>query len=690
MRILLIGIASLLSVSILIGQSPHWQAQDASTFDYNATAIVRINFDNVASHSTNDTVAFFVGNDIRGLGVPVTVGSEVLHYVTFFSNQATEVMDIMVYIGSEDQTFDALEQVLFEVYGVIGTVDTPFDVNCYLNASPLISVLSLPTLQNVEGQPLDTVNLNDYLVYDGSNPIVWSYVANADLNMSILDSLLVIEAQSGFVGSTIIEVIAAEDITNGNSNNSFMNVIIDTLYQDPLFIAEIIKGALQGTDFDTFDLSFFETQYDGNCLDFDYYPVLEAAVNPDAKPNWTFNEGGGNTMSMVFKTMYTPKHNFQHPMDELAVYVDGVIRGAGQKVMHQGDIHYNITLNGTVQESSPIVVHFYSDTLKQIFIDTTIYTFDPSAVVGNADDPVVRDYSPLIPNIYGEDSLEIFVNDLTWLGEQKFDFFAYDCNYSAVMNDTILGTFCVTDDASNLTTYYIDMDGDGIGSPILYTSACLGSYIGWSDQGTDCNDADPNSTNVDYTLIITESSVVPNDGHVCSNTLVDLSLSGISSVVWSNGSSNLTTMYTILQDSTILFSMTDSVGCVQTDSVSLVVETNVVTEGGNAGPGTLRSVIECAEEGAILYYDQPVLDSSTVVNTLNIDKDLTIQGLAPSLRPIIYFDYQTMPNGINILANKSINLKNVDIIIKNNVSQNATIQGEGVLYIIGFSHVGVE
>jgi hypothetical protein len=179
--------------------------------------------------------------------------------------------------------------------------------------------------------------------------------------------------------------------------------------------------------------------------------------------------------------------------------------------------------------------------------------------------------------------------------------------------------------------------------------------------------------------------VIPNDGHICSGTSTALSITGGSSYMWSNGATTATIL--VNPDTTINYSVTitSSEGCTRDTIIPITVETNVITNNQNSGPGSIRSVLECVAENGDVYFDQPINDHANVTSPIDISKNVRLIGLSPSIRPYISLDLGTNDTNIQLQTGKTLTLKDVDLIIVNQNGNKPCITGNGVLSVTGIS-----
>lgn len=96
-------------------------------------------------------------------------------------------------------------------------------------------------------------------------------------------------------------------------------------------------------------------------------------------------------------------------------------------------------------------------------------------------------------------------------------------------------------------------------------------------------------------------------------------------------------------------------------------ECGKVTNPADSGTGTLRHAIACINVGGTVFYDQPNTASTLLVNNLEINKSLTIEGLNSEEKPLITVDFTGISTaGIIIAGNSSVYFKNIDISGANN------------------------
>jgi len=73
-----------------------------------------------------DMIAAFVGDEVRGVATPTSLGSETIFFMLVYSNNSNETLSFKAYDASNDEVVDLAESGTFEANGVVGSVSSPF------------------------------------------------------------------------------------------------------------------------------------------------------------------------------------------------------------------------------------------------------------------------------------------------------------------------------------------------------------------------------------------------------------------------------------------------------------------------------------------------------------------------------------------------------------------------------------
>jgi len=683
-------------------QNPNWIAPDAVLFDFTASAITTVYLDDIRSDNELDRVSFFVNGEIRGLSVPIDIGnSEYRHFITLYSNEATEMMDIKVYHADTDEVYDVATPLSFGVQNIYGSVDIPLELDVYPENDAPIYLTPIAAKTTIEGLAFDPIDMEDYLVQVDPNQVEWTYTANPDLVVSFSGSIMSVEDAAGFNGTTSLVVRATEISMTANQSNlgakslpvaqyaeTIIEYTVTPLYAAPAWSAIPGQGIVVGGAFSAISLDSFEYQYGGDSIIYDYEPIIMESGVPVSNPDWVMEVNFSTNMTITAQVNYTPKYQFDHEDDALVAFIDDEVRGIALKNVNSG--LYYLTVSGAADEDGMVSVGFYSGEMKKIFTLVNVSQFEPHKIEGSVENPVILEMAPMIPVVSpnpiqgGEYSMPIDIIDVDYVGTEYFKIFAYDPLYPDYLNADTSASFCVVADSSMLTFWYADTDGDGFGDPNVFFASC-DSIAGYVSNLFDCQD-----TGMEEALIIfvvSESSgSTPNDSIVCSGDNAVIDVTEGAEYSWSNGGTGQ--FISVDPDSTSTYSVTvtfDS-GCKDFGSIDLFVEEKVVKNEANIGFNSLRSVFECIVEGDTITYNQPIVSSSFINEPLIIDKNVYIYGLDDDNRPKISFDFNQTITGLQIQNSKSLILNNIDLEFIN-LGSNTSLTGSGDLKVTGVTKV---
>lgn len=703
-----------LSAIDIQAQNPNWSSPLASNYQFTASVIAAVRFNNMPSNSLLDSIAFFDGNEIRGLGTAIPIGNGIYrHFVTLYSNQAIDTLSIHVYYHGTNYIYDVQNPFVFKVQNIQGSVDNPYVINIYPENNAPIGIQAVPPQYTVEGLAFLPIDMAQYLIQPDNNPVVWSYTPNDSLIVSFIGSQLNVSGANGFTGHTSLVVRATEQAMNalmqdnennnlsspgGNGNRSIPQIIqfaettisfnVTPLYDAPLWQPVIPnEGIIQGGQFGNVSLHDYENLYEGPFIKYDYIPVIEESIPVEPRPTWTVSQNFGTTMSVLAKLQFTPKYHFHHVDDVLAAFAGSEIRGvATQNAIN--DIYY-LSIGGAVSDTQTITLKFYSGEMKKVSILDSFFQFQPFGIVGNDTAPLIIELASIVPIVpdtlvpNGIYSMPINIIDPDFIGTQKFKFMAMDPLYPDYLRDETIAAYCIVADSSDLTTYYEDADGDGLGNSNSTLHACTISE-GYVTNDDDCNDNDP--FNMGATLSIVENSGTPNDGMICSsiNTVISIDQAA-QSYLWSTGQTSQSIAVNPASTSTYSVTITFGTSCIDTQTTTIFVEGAIVMNDQNTGFGSLRNVLECAVEGDSISYNYPLNNSSHLTESLLIVKDITIYSASP-INPEITIDFNAALNGIMLSPNKSLYLENINIKSLNHSAQN-TFSGTGQVIIQGSTNI---
>ena len=442
-------------VQYLGAQNPNWTAPKSTDYSFTASAISTIYLNGIKSDNAGDRIAFFVGNELRGLSTPVHLGGQQYqHFVTIYSNVSKELMSVKIYHQSTDLVYDVATPIEFEVQNIYGSVDNPMAFNIYDDNDAPIFLNSVPFQVTLEGLPFKDIDMMDYLVQPDEQGVEWSYTPNSNLSASFTGSILHVEGVPNFTGYTTLTVRATElpmtttlnhrpNQTNSRAPTAHfaettIGFYVTPGYAGPAWYTVPSQGIVIGNEFTPVNLHDYEYQYGGPAIQYDYIPLIQENVPPETKPSWTFTGNYQTNMSIVARVDYTPKYQFHHADDILAAYIDNEIRGLATLDKESG--LYFISIGGSATEMELVTIKFYSGAMKKLFELEDVFPYESHQIYGEVDNPYLLEFAPIVPDyfrlsncrwIYGNG---VDVVDTTYLGTEFFRFYAFDPTYPSLFD----------------------------------------------------------------------------------------------------------------------------------------------------------------------------------------------------------------------------------------------------------------
>jgi hypothetical protein len=488
--VLWVGIVGLLSQ--VIGQMPNWSPPVAGDFQYSATALAQVFFEEELQTHPGDRLAVFDGGQIRGLSS--NIGG--FHFLTVYSNVPQESLDIFYYSAERDSVYLALTPFTFVVGAHQGSFGDPFPVLVYQGNDAPIDLLPLPDVLGLQSFPLEPIDLGPYLVSLDGDPVVWSVLPHGQIQTQINGSQLQLIPSAEFTGMAVLTLVATEVTDNAYQASTELLVTIVPLYSGPGFVVVPGQGTVVGTSFVNLcdetssiilQLSDFEEAALG-CVSYDYLPVVQVEEPATPRPDWEVTQTFPNNFSVVASVVYTPNFPLTGADNLLMATVNGQIRGVAPPFLQSGEIRYYLNVGGGPGDEE-VLLHFYSQERGLIYQWKDTLTYLAGSQLGSQQEPLLVDVSPLLPLVDELGQVEMVIQYPAWIGEQSFTYFAYDCAFPAFLNSSSVASYCVVSSEQELTYYYRDNDGDGYGDVHVFTRNCSAPQ-GYVDIGLDCRDDD--------------------------------------------------------------------------------------------------------------------------------------------------------------------------------------------------------
>ncbi len=457
MRITSLVILLILKLNHLSADPPEWSVDpNAFTQSINMTSQLYIN--DVLNADADNIIGVFVNDELRGFAQAQVFGSEAYYFLTVYSNTPSlDQLDFKVYVDSEDAIFEIEESLAYnEVNSSI-----IYELNSYLDIDQPISLSTIPGQTQVEGFPIDSIYLPDYLIQIDDDPIVWTYSSDPEITLSIIDDWLYIQPfEPDWTGTTMYTVTATEQTTNAYAATQSNSLTIIPDYGPPEW--DNLDGQKIGKNqnFRTFDLDESTLPYGGTSLAYNYFMTQSMGVVPNE--NWSFSAKNFQyNMSVTARVSYG---NTDHAniADRLLAYIDGELVGVTRPKIISGIPLYFLTVYSNVTNVE-VELKVYDDEYDQLYTLPNTITFQNGAEYGTPDHPVSLNTAPLDLEINNDGTVVIDRILADWVGTQSIAFIAYDTFQPLINADTIFADFTVADEyapqVSGIANQYIQQGG---------------------------------------------------------------------------------------------------------------------------------------------------------------------------------------------------------------------------------------
>lgn len=269
----------LLSVNVALADTPDW-AVNSPAFSNSMVIVGAIFTDKTESLDTNDIVAAFVNGEVRGVS-HLSYQEDIDRYLAFmivYSNTSNEQINFKLYDASEDQEFDVVTTLDFEVNGLVGDPGSPYVwSNQTLNDQTIVEAFSFP-----ETLGISTITTNEVIA-----PVTYG------IDLSQLTASFAVSE-----GATV--TISDQPQESGITTNDFTESVIYTVLsedeqQRKEYTVNVIYANLPPTDL-LLSNQFIRENSSPSAL------IGEiSAIDDDADHTFTLVEGEGDSNNSSFR-----------------------------------------------------------------------------------------------------------------------------------------------------------------------------------------------------------------------------------------------------------------------------------------------------------------------------------------------------------------------------------------------------
>ena len=215
---------------------PDWTV-NPNDFSYNMTITGTINIDKVETTDPNDMVGVFINGECRGTAKPEynAQADRYIFYLMVYSNTVGDTLSFKVYDAGSDNVRSIERIAIFEVNGIIGSIDAPFIIS-----NPTLSSESQIISFNIDEQVTPTI-INDYDIflempwgYDLSN-LVANYTTS-ELAKVRLGGPEGITQESGITANDFTDTLIYWVMSADETDTSWYNVVVRWVNKKPTWI----------------------------------------------------------------------------------------------------------------------------------------------------------------------------------------------------------------------------------------------------------------------------------------------------------------------------------------------------------------------------------------------------------------------------------------------------------------------
>jgi hypothetical protein len=417
---------------------PNWSV-DASQYQYSMNFNAQVVLNGASAPVGNHLVGVFVGSQCRGLANPMEVNGKRYYFITIFSNQsAGETLTFKFYNAVADQVYTSPITQVFQRNSTVGGVDNPEKLLFATADDYPIVFTSIPKQVTISGTKFPVLNLKSYLNQIDQDQISWQALNSKKLNAAVdANGMLVVSPIAPYwTGKDSIQVIATENGPFAYKDTAvicFQIVPFTQIELAPLPFQEIPPG----DSFKTYDLDQYLTP-EGNCQTYSLCQIPLKGSEP--APNWGVVGSGAGSMSINAKVRFGGKEQ-STPGSQLAVFINGVLRGVASPLQSAGSYWYFLIVNNGV--AGPITFKYYDPANQYLYTCASNLNFVPNTTAGSVMSPQVINLEPLDIQINANGNITANILNASWVGTQYVQIIAADCDYPGLNRDTSLASYSI-------------------------------------------------------------------------------------------------------------------------------------------------------------------------------------------------------------------------------------------------------
>lgn len=239
---------------------PNWSVNPSDyQFTANITGVLVIN--NEYAEGDSNIIGAFFGEECRGVeDEAIQIGDLWLYFMTIYSNANGDTISFKTYVADLDTILNIQESVEFSSNEIWGSPSDPFEWHAYcdIDNPPIVEGIPDQTIQ--AGEMFSIFDLDDYLIEQDGDPIIWSYSENQALSVEINNEneVTITPPDSIWSGSETILFTATDSTENMLSDSD--STLFTVLATDYPPVAEDDSAA--GYEDNSLLIDILENDYD--------------------------------------------------------------------------------------------------------------------------------------------------------------------------------------------------------------------------------------------------------------------------------------------------------------------------------------------------------------------------------------------------------------------------------------------
>ncbi|MBI3193960.1 MAG: hypothetical protein HYZ34_05745, partial [Ignavibacteriae bacterium] len=459
--------------SVVGTPAPTWSV-NPSSFQFSMNMTVRLASRGASVTGTENILAAFSGNDVRGVTQSVAVGDGYLFFVTMYANTQGEDITFRLYDAMTEEILPVFEQVSFTPNAVLGDPANPFplsaaNINIVVDGNnnvtatvidpawvgseqvlfivtdvgtlhsysdldavtftvmndhtPLVNGIADQTIE--QGQLFTSFDLDTYLTESDGETVAWSVSGNTNLQVTLdgNNQVAVSPSTSNWYGTEVV-VFKVTD----NSVNAFFDTDTAVFTIEPLDHAPNITNIPNQTiglfgSFLPFDLDFYLQEQDGDEVEWSF----EFITNPRgfSPPTWSVSPAQYQFSMNVTAEVISRNQTVTNGNYLLGAFVGNELRGVTQSVQAGSVWLFFITIYSNTN-GEHVQFKLFDATLQDILPVKEELTFIPNAVVGEPLSPFQLRAGNILLSMNQSNEINFEIVDVLWTGSETIQFRVMD------------------------------------------------------------------------------------------------------------------------------------------------------------------------------------------------------------------------------------------------------------------------